>query len=145
MIFFPALNNSPSLARIMPTDSTATTTNMIKVVTVLPSTHSPAPVPNLNTHPLTTSTGPIITELPDERYDSGSGFVDIDSDSMRARNHTNSIASNKVSRLTRQRSFGSKSADSPSLPKRNQPITSSAPSTLSKKGLEEDDKKEIYV
>lgn len=118
---------------------------MIKVVTVLPGTHSHPPIPNLNTHPLTTS-GPIITEVPpDERLDSVSDFVDIDSDLLRPRNHTNSIASNKSTRLTRQLSFGSKSADSPSLPKRNQPITSSAPSTLSKKGLEEDEKKEIYV
>lgn len=153
--FFPALiialNNSPSLARILPPESTTTTANMIKVVTVLPGTHSNPPIPNLNTHPLSTSTstGPIITEMPpDDRYD-GSDFNDNDSNSniMRTVNRTNSVASNrsKTSHLTRQMSFGAKSTDSPSLPKRNQPITSSAPSTLTKKGLEEDDKKEIYV
>ncbi|XP_055321351.1 bestrophin-4 [Sitodiplosis mosellana] len=138
------LNNSPSLARILPTESTATTASMIKVVTVLPGTHSSPPIPNLNTHPL--STGPIITEVPvDDRQDGSSDFNDNDSNIMRTVNRTNSVASNKATRLTRQLSFGAKSTESPSLPKRNQPITSSAPSTLTKKGLEEDEKKEIYV
>lgn len=117
---------------------------MIKVVTVLPGTHSTPPIPNLNTHPL--STGPVITEIPvDDRYDGNSECNDNDSNIMRTINRTNSIASNKATRLTRQLSFGAKSTDSPSLPKRNQPINSSAPSTLTKKGLEEDGKKEIYV
>lgn len=109
------------------------------------STHSqqPPPIPNLNTHPLTS--GPIITEVPDERFDDGNDSVDLETDATRSRNKANSIVSNKSTRLTRQLSFGAKSSDSPSLPKRNQPNTSSAPSTLSKKGLEEDEKKEIYV
>lgn len=139
-----ALNSSPSLARILPSDST-TTAGMIKVVTVLPGTHTTPPIPNLNTHPLSTS-GAIITEVRDDRHhDVSNDFADNDSDVSRNINRTNSIASNKVTRLTRQLSFGSKSTESPSLPKRNQPITSSAPSTLTKKGLEEDEKKEIYV
>lgn len=136
-----ALNNSPSLARMLPPDSA--TASMIKVVTVLPGTHSAPPIPNLNTHPL--SSGPIITEVPNDRNDSASDFTDVDSDVPRTVHRTNSVLSNKVTRLTRQMSFGSKSNDSPSLPKRNQPITSSAPSTLTKKSLEEDEKKEIYV
>lgn len=103
------------------------------------------PIPNLNTHPLTS--GPIITEVPDERFDDGNDSVDLEIDPTRSssNNKANSIVSNKSTRLTRQLSFGAKSSDSPSLPKRNQPNTSSAPSTLSKKGLEEDEKKEIYV
>lgn len=132
------------MARILPTESTSTTANMIKVVTVLPGTHSTPPIPNLNTHPL--SSGPIITEVADDRYDGTSVFNDNDSHIMRTVDRTNSIASNKMTRpLTRQMSFGAKSTESPSLPKRNQPNTSSAPSTLTKKGLEEDEKKEIYV
>lgn len=109
---------------------------MIKVVTVLPGLHPPPPIPNLNTHPLT-PTGAIITEVPDDVAD----FGDSSSDVMRS----NSNLTNRSTRLTRQLSFGSKTTDSPSLPKRNQPITSSAPSTLTKKGLVEDEKKEIYV
>lgn len=126
----------------MPSESTGSTAGMIKVVTVLPGTHSQPPLPNLNTHPLS-SMGPIITEMRDEKHDSFSEFTDINSDLMR--NQTNSIASTKSGRLTRQLSVGSKSTESPSLPKRNQPNTSSAPSTLTKKGLAEDEKKEIYV
>lgn len=73
----------------------------------------------------------------------GNEMYDDHSDT--AMNQTNSNFINKSSsRLTRQLSFGSKSTDSPSLPKRNQPTTLSAPSTLTKK-LEPDDKKEIYV
>lgn len=127
---------------------------MIKVVTVLPGTHAQPPIPNLNTHPFGTSStsGPIITELSDERSSSdvivggGNEFTENDSDTSKM-NETNSnyLNNNKSStRLTRQFSFGSKSTDSPSLPKRNQPTTVSAPSTLTKK-LEQDDKKEIYV
>lgn len=118
---------------------------MIKVLTVMPGQHPP--IPNLNTHPLS-NTGPIITELStDDRHDDSSDFNDNDSNVSRTMNRTNSMASNKMStRLTRQLSFSAKSTESPSLPKRNQPITSSAPSTLTKKGLEEEnEKKEIYV
>ncbi|XP_031631202.1 bestrophin-1 isoform X2 [Contarinia nasturtii] len=139
------ISNSPTLARIMPSESVGTTANMIKVVTMLPS-HSTPPLPNLNTHPAVSNAGPIITEIMDDRHEASNEFNDTDSDIMRSINRTNSIASNKTtSRLTRQMSFGAKSTESPSLPKRNQPITSSAPSTLTKKGLEEDEKKEIYV
>lgn len=119
---------------MLPSDST--TASMIKVVTMLPGPHIP-----LNTHP----SGPIITEVPNDKNDSASDFTDIDSDVTRPVNRTNSMLSNNATRLTRQMSFGSKSTESPSLPKRNQPITSSAPSTLTKKSLEEDEKKEIYV
>lgn len=138
-------HGSPSLARIIPADSAGTTASMIKVVTMLPGSHATPPIPNLNTHPLSSSTGPIITELSDDKHDASSEINDNDSDIMRSINRTNSVASNKTTRLSRQMSFGAKSTESPSLPKRNQPITSSAPSTLTKKGLEEDEKKEIYV
>lgn len=82
--------------------------------------------------------------MSDEKHDVASEYTDNESDA-RTVHRTNSVSSNQTTRLTRQLSFGSKSTESPSLPKRNQPITSSAPSTLTKKGLEEDDKKEIYV
>lgn len=138
------------MARILPTENTSTTTNMIKVLTVLPGTHAQPPIPNLNTYPFssTSTSGPIITELSDERTSSSDGneITENNSDATQM-NETNSnfINNSKSStRLTRQFSFGSKSTDSPSLPKRNQPTTVSAPSTLTKK-LEQDDKKEIYV
>lgn len=119
---------------------------MIKVVTVLPGTHAQPPIPNLNTHPFSTS-GPIITDLSDERsFDiiGGNEITDNNSDTVMNQTNSNFINHKSSTRLTRQFSFGSKSADSPSLPKRNQPTTLSAPSTLTKK-LEQDDKKEIYV
>lgn len=126
---------------------------MIKVVTVLPGTHTQPPI-NYNTHPFSSSStsGPIITELSDDRSSSdiigGNEITENNSDAKM--NETNSNFINNTSsstagtRLTRQFSFTSKSTDSPSLPKRNQPATVSAPSTLTKK-LEQDDKKEIYV
>lgn len=141
------MNNSPSLARIIPAENATTTTtaNMIKVVTVLPGTHAQPPIPNLNTHPFSSS-GPIITEFLDDRSSDVCGSNETtDNNSDTAMNQTNSNFLNTKSKgLTRQFSFGSKSTDSPSLPKRNQPTTLSAPSTLTKK-LEQDDKKEIYV
>lgn len=145
LIEFAVSNHSPSLTRILPSDSTTTTANILKVVTVMPGTHSqPPPLPNLSTHPSTT--GPIITEMPSENFDNdGNDSVILESDRMHSNNTVNSIILNKSTCLTRQRSVGAKSVDSPSLPKRNQPNTSSAPSTLSKKGLEQDEKKEIYV
>lgn len=123
---------------------------MIKVVTVLPGTHTHPPIPNLNTHPFSTSSGPIITELSDERSSSsdvnigGNEIAENNSDAVMNETNSNFINNKSSTRLTRQFSFGSKSTDSPSLPKRNQPTTVSAPSTLTKK-LEPDDKKEIYV
>lgn len=131
---------------MLPTENATTTTNtMIKVVTVLPGTHAQPPIPNLSTHPFNT-TGPIITELSDDRSSDICGSNEMtDNNSDIVMNQTNSNFPNKsATRLTRQFSFGSKSTDSPSLPKRNQPTTLSAPSTLTKK-LEQDDKKEIYV
>lgn len=145
------INNSPSLTRMLPSENSTTGSNMIKVVTVLPGTHAqappqpPPPIPNLDTHPLNAS-GAMNSELSDDRSSDimiGNEMSDNHSDTLM--NQTNSNFTNKSSsRLTRQLSFGSKSADSPSLPKRNQPTTLSAPSTLTKK-LEPDDKKEIYV
>lgn len=143
-----ALSNSPSLARIIPSEGTATSANMIKVVTVMPGPHAKPPVPNLNTHPFNT-TGPIITEVfADDRSSADfiiGGSEITDNHSNEAMNQINSNSVPKSTRLTRQFSFGSsKTTDSPSLPKRNQPTTLSAPTTLTKK-LEPDDKKEIYV
>lgn len=84
--------------------------------------------------------------MPNDERESGDDLDFIDDLETRTSNRNSSVLSEKpTARITRQFSFGSKSTDSPSLPKRNQPITSSAPSTLSKKNLEEDDKKEVYV
>lgn len=109
------------------------------------SSHDPStpPLPNLNTHPLSASASPIITEINDKDSVAGLDFTQNGVDARTKLVRNNSIT-NRVSRFARQLSFNSKS-DSPSLPKRNQPITSSAPSTLTKKNLESDDKKEVYV
>lgn len=125
---------------------------MIKVVTVLPSTHVqptalPPPIPNLDTHPLIGGSGAIITELSDDPSPDimiGNELSDNHSDTLMNQTNSNFINKSSSRLLTRQLSFGSKSTDLPNVPKRNQPATLSAPSTLTKK-LEPDDKKEIYV
>lgn len=144
------MTNSPSLARIVhPNDTPTSTTNIVSLLTVIPSGHthhdrfSAPPLPNFDTHP--SSIGPTITEISDDK-ESGDELESLDNDlEMRPSVNRNSSVLSDKTRISRQFSFGSKSTDSPSLPKRNQPITSSAPSTLNKKNLEEDDKKEVYV
>lgn len=134
------------LARILPPENTMSNRGIVSV-RVIPTSSADryiAPLtPNLNTHPLTTS-GPIITEIQNDK-DADDVEISIDNytDNNRSINRNSSTVSDKsTTQLQRQFSFGSKSTDSPSLPKRNQPITSSAPTTLIKKSLEE---KEVYV
>lgn len=129
------MTNSPTLARILPPENTMAKTSIVSLLTVIPTSSAHTqfgqpPTPNLDTHPLT-SIGPIITEMHDDKDEDVEMSID-----------SSSTITDKTTQLTRQFSFGSKSTDSPSLPKRNQPITSSAPSTLLKKNLEE---KEVYV
>lgn len=143
---FAAVTNSPTLARYLPPETTIAKTSIVSLLTVIPTSGittiaHPPPTLNLDTHPLTTSTGPIITEMLDEIGDDIEISIDHEPD-KRLINRNSSISPDKTTQLQRQFSFGSKSTDSPSLPKRNQPITSSAPSTLVKKNLEE---KEVYV
>lgn len=139
------MTNSPILARILPPENTMSKTGIVSV-RVIPTSSADRyispPTPNLNTHPLTTS-GAIITEMQDDKdIDNIEISIDNYTDNNRSINRNSSTVSDKSTQLQRQFSFGSKSTDSPSLPKRNQPITSSAPSTLIKKSLEE---KEVYV
>lgn len=82
----------------------------------------------------------IITEVPDDqRNKSAEAPVQLDDDLRPAQmNRRNSMSVMGAKQgLARQLSDSSKSNDSPSLPKRNQPITSSAPSTLNKTKPEE--------
>lgn len=83
----------------------------------------------------------IITEVTDDSQVHSANEVDTDdtdAESTRQFNRRNSMsAMNAKQGLTRQLSDGTKTNDSPSLPKRNQPITSSAPSTLNKAKPEE--------
>lgn len=104
---------------------------------------------NLNTHPLS---GPIITELRGE--DDSIGDLDISADNefdiRRVNRNSSNISDKLTSRLQRQSSYNSKTTESPTLPKRNQPTTLSAPSTLTKKSLNVEDKnlksnQEVYV
>lgn len=145
LILDSAVTNSPMLARILPQENTMSSTGIVSV-RVIPTSSADRyiipPTPNLNTHPLTSS-GPIITEVQnDNDIDDVEISADNYTDNNRSINRNSSTVSDKPTQLQRQFSFGSKSTDSPSLPKRNQPITSSAPSTLIKKSLEE---KEVYV
>lgn len=80
----------------------------------------------------------IITELSDDHQQSSADELDdnLKFDPMNRRNSMSAMSSAKQA-LARQLSDSSKSIESPSLPKRNQPITSSAPSTLSKSKPEE--------
>lgn len=82
----------------------------------------------------------IITELSDHNQrHSSADELELDDDlrpaQMNRRNSMSEIGAKHG--LARQLSDSSKSNDSPSLPKRNQPITSSAPSTLNKTKPEE--------
>lgn len=81
----------------------------------------------------------IITEVSDDQRHVSADELEFD-DGLRPsqmnRRNSMSIMGAKQG-LTRQLSDSSKSNDSPSLPKRNQPITSSAPSTLNKSKPEE--------
>lgn len=141
-----AVTNSPILARILPPENTMAQTGIVSL-RVIPTSgadrYIAPPTPNLNTHPLTAS-GPVITEIQDDK-DIDDVEISIDNytdNNNRSINRNSSTISDRPTQLQRQFSFGSKSTDSPSLPKRNQPITSSAPSTLIKKSLEEN---EVYV
>lgn len=80
----------------------------------------------------------IITELNDDR-DSADDF---DQKSLTRRSSMSTIGSKEI--LSRTISNTSRSTESPSLPKRNQTITSSAPSTLNKAKPEEKTG-EVYV
>lgn len=142
ILFLTALKNSPSLARILPADASAANFSVVRVLSAT-TTQDPStpPIPNLHTHPLS-PTGPIITEIDDR--DAEPDFTQNGIDT-RAKMTRNNSLTNRMSRFARQLSLNSKNNDSPSLPKRNQPNTSSAPSTLTKKNLEPDDKKEVYV
>lgn len=80
----------------------------------------------------------IITEVSDDQQPHNSAD-ELDDDLRPAqmdRRNSMSVMGAKQG-LARQLSDSSKSNDSPSLPKRNQPITSSAPSTLNKTKAEE--------
>lgn len=80
----------------------------------------------------------VITELGAD-HDSAD---DLDMKPLNRRNSMSMIGSKEV--LSRQVSAASKSTESPSLPKRNQTITSSAPSTLTK-AKPEQKTGEVYV
>lgn len=81
----------------------------------------------------------IITEVPDDQRHKSADELELDDDLRPAQmNRRNSMSVMGAKQgLARQLSDSSKSNDSPSLPKRNQPITSSAPSTLNKTKPEE--------
>lgn len=81
----------------------------------------------------------IITDVSDDHRQSSADELDLDDDLKPTQlNRRNSMsAMSAKAELTRQLSDSSKSNASPSLRKRNQPITSSAPSTLSKTKPEE--------
>lgn len=74
----------------------------------------------------------IITEYTDDQAHTSADDLDeeVKPAQMPRRNSTSDMGAKPV--LARQLSDSSKSNESPSLPKRNQPVTSSAPSTLSK-------------
>lgn len=81
----------------------------------------------------------IITDVTDEPRHHSADELELDDDlrpaQMNRRNSMSAMGSKQL--LVRQLSNSSKSNESPSLPKRNQPITSSAPSTLNKAKPEE--------
>lgn len=81
----------------------------------------------------------IITEVADDQRHKSADELELDDDLRPAQmNRRNSMSVMGAKQgLARQLSDSSKSNDSPSLPKRNQPITSSAPSTLNKTKPEE--------
>lgn len=149
---FSAYRNSPTLsAHILPSDATNGTN--LSFLGFLQAAAAAAqeqpPKLNLNTHPLS---GPIITEL---RGDNDS-IADLEIsqnnefETRRVNRNSSNISDKLTTRLQRQSSFNSKTTESPTLPKRNQPTTLSAPSTLTKKSLDVEDKnqvknQEVYV
>lgn len=156
-----ALTNSPSLARIQfPTvsggspvvvipNTMVTTSNITSDLLSNTIAKSQGIAAISTTLPVTTksdyiirSTSPsnvIITEVTDDQRHHSADELEFD-DNLRPtqmnRRNSMSVMSAKQG-LARQLSDSSKSNDSPSLPKRNQPITSSAPSTLNKTKPEE--------
>lgn len=83
----------------------------------------------------------VITEVTDRDSPEQNDIVDVQTLPMNRRNSMTSSLTKEF--LSRKVSDGTHSIDSPNLPKRNQPITSSAPITLTKAKTEE--KNEVYV
>lgn len=131
----PTTSSFPVVSMVFPTSMVTTnyTTDGVAMTNVS------ATLPNYQTHPS------LVMSMSDDESASGSGIIITEiNDGKDALNVNNKLhpaamkrrnsmsTTNAKEILSRQISTDSKSTDSPSLPKRNQPITSSAPSTLTK-------------
>lgn len=148
-------NSIPVGSMVFPLD--ATMNNVAQTQGVLPVTITTVPV-SLASYTTESKSGSphqnsqhssvVITELLSDRdsQDENESSSEMPMPlSMARRNSLSSTAMNASKELiSRKVSDGSKSTDSPSLPKRNQPITSSAPSTLTKSKSEQKTG-EVYV
>lgn len=111
----------------------------------------PVTIPAYQTHPPSSASpdsdmsnnesNVVITEVSDRDSPEEDDIVDVKTLPMNRRNSISKSLTKEF--LSRKVSDGTHSIDSPNLPKRNQPITSSAPITLTKSKA--DEKNEVYV
>lgn len=100
------------------------------------------PIASQSTHP---QSNVIITEVFSDKEDGDENDSSAELALPPAMNRRNSMSTSVAKEfISRKVSEGSQSVDSPSLPKRNQPVTSSAPSTLTK-SKPEPKTGEVYV
>lgn len=147
-ISLPISTSTGSGPKVIPIDQTMNTVTTTQGV--LPVTFATVPVSlaNYTTAPLVPTpqqSNVIITEVFSDKEDPDENDSSAELSIPPVMNRRNSMSTSAAKQIiSRKVSEGSQSIDSPNLPKRNQPVTTSAPSTLTK-SKPESKTGEVYV